>query len=620
MYTQCPACKTVFRLHPDQINAAQGQVRCSRCHTIFNAVDNLFRQPETATAPEEIPATSTVVADEAELNHAPAHPPQMPEDAVAAGDDAIEKAIADTIGAAFPDIEADIASLQMTLADSSGEGEKEAPQGRLAEVPKEPIANSEETPLIEIEAEGLFEQEALADAIEEDETDSPLSEIAFEPEDAQELQPIQPGDEIAQETAEEIDHTAPLEALHPEEETAGNSAVMNEDDSAKEAVHIFADEPHEASLSFQEDEPLEKPQTEEPPPSKEDEIEVAAQAKDEGGFDEELLSIFDEKTPENGAELQLTPEPTSLLHTAGSESLSVEETAENSAAAMSRPRPAETSSWDPFSEENIEALLTASEDNEPLDDGAVFEEERSRDPIISADELDLAAWSDPAPDMEDEEELLSQRLPEDSELDELDLDKFEMSSESQSTDKLPEPETEPHTPTAERPGYSLPLEQEPKRGSISGTLLWGSGIVLMLAGLAMQYLYYHRMALAENAQLRPVLAQMCQYTGCHLPPRRDLAKIELGNHLVQFHPRYVDSLLITATLVNHADFTQPYPIVEVVMTDLEQKQIARRRFLPSDYLVGDNAGEGLRAETEVPLMLEVLDPGKKAVGFEFKFY
>ena len=56
------------------------------------------------------------------------------------------------------------------------------------------------------------------------------------------------------------------------------------------------------------------------------------------------------------------------------------------------------------------------------------------------------------------------------------------------------------------------------------------------------------------------------------------------------------------------------------MTDLEQKQIARRRFLPSDYLVGDNAGEGLRAETEVPLMLEVLDPGKKAVGFEFKFY
>ncbi len=94
----------------------------------------------------------------------------------------------------------------------------------------------------------------------------------------------------------------------------------------------------------------------------------------------------------------------------------------------------------------------------------------------------------------------------------------------------------------------------------------------------------------------------------------------MSKHLVQVHPRYVHSLLITATLVNRADFAQPYPVVEVIMTDLEQKQVARRRFLPREYLIGDKSERLLPPETEVPLILEVVDPGKDAVGFEFNFY
>ncbi len=142
----------------------------------------------------------------------------------------------------------------------------------------------------------------------------------------------------------------------------------------------------------------------------------------------------------------------------------------------------------------------------------------------------------------------------------------------------------------------------------------------MLAGLAFQYIYYHRATLAEEPGLRPALAHLCELTGCQLPPQRELSRIELSKHLVQVHPRYVHSLLITATLVNRADFAQPYPVVEVIMTDLEQKQVARRRFLPREYLIGDKSERLLPPETEVPLILEVVDPGKDAVGFEFNFY
>jgi len=41
MHTQCPDCRTVFRVTPDQLRAADGRVRCGRCKEVFNANDNL---------------------------------------------------------------------------------------------------------------------------------------------------------------------------------------------------------------------------------------------------------------------------------------------------------------------------------------------------------------------------------------------------------------------------------------------------------------------------------------------------------------------------------------------------------------------------------------------------
>jgi predicted Zn finger-like uncharacterized protein len=56
MLTQCPECKTTFRLNVTQLKAAGGRVRCSRCHTVFDALDNLF---EPTPPVEEQPAAQT---------------------------------------------------------------------------------------------------------------------------------------------------------------------------------------------------------------------------------------------------------------------------------------------------------------------------------------------------------------------------------------------------------------------------------------------------------------------------------------------------------------------------------------------------------------------------------
>ena len=49
--TQCPQCGTHFKISEAQRNAHQGKVRCGKCQTIFNAVENLYTPPQQLALP-----------------------------------------------------------------------------------------------------------------------------------------------------------------------------------------------------------------------------------------------------------------------------------------------------------------------------------------------------------------------------------------------------------------------------------------------------------------------------------------------------------------------------------------------------------------------------------------
>jgi len=53
MYTECPHCHTLFRIRMDQLAAADGHARCSRCAKVFDALSHLH---ETVPGPPEQPA------------------------------------------------------------------------------------------------------------------------------------------------------------------------------------------------------------------------------------------------------------------------------------------------------------------------------------------------------------------------------------------------------------------------------------------------------------------------------------------------------------------------------------------------------------------------------------
>ena len=159
-----------------------------------------------------------------------------------------------------------------------------------------------------------------------------------------------------------------------------------------------------------------------------------------------------------------------------------------------------------------------------------------------------------------------------------------------------------------------------ERSHFGRNLAKGAIIFALLLLLGVQWLYFNRTSLAAQADWRPGLESLCSFLRCELPLRVDLSRIELVNRDVRKHPRVAGALLINATLVNHADFPQPYPILEVTFMNSSGTPVAARRFNPVEYL-GDQADikAGMPVDTALQVMLEIEDPGEDAVSFQFEF-
>jgi predicted Zn finger-like uncharacterized protein len=145
-------------------------------------------------------------------------------------------------------------------------------------------------------------------------------------------------------------------------------------------------------------------------------------------------------------------------------------------------------------------------------------------------------------------------------------------------------------------------------------------LVLLVLLMCAQWIFFNRAELASNKDWRPYLEQACTYLHCSLPLQVDLTQLELLQRDVRQHPRVEEALLVNATLSNQADFTQPYPVLEVSFTDLGGNTVAARRFRPIEYMIDSyTIKRGMPPGEPVPVVLEIVDPGKSAASYQFGF-
>ena len=159
-----------------------------------------------------------------------------------------------------------------------------------------------------------------------------------------------------------------------------------------------------------------------------------------------------------------------------------------------------------------------------------------------------------------------------------------------------------------------------RRSGSWGKALWMVGIMALTATLLAQVIYFERDLLMRHSAARPYLQELCAVVGCDLQPQRDVTQIELLSRRISSHAQIENALMITGRMINQAPFAQPYPALELRLSDLQGRVVAARRFSPEEYLQpGLDPNGRMAPDQPVVLGLEVLDPGGHAMTFEFEF-
>lgn len=181
---------------------------------------------------------------------------------------------------------------------------------------------------------------------------------------------------------------------------------------------------------------------------------------------------------------------------------------------------------------------------------------------------------------------------------------------------VPEPRAPSVAPRLATPEFARTV----RTFSAQGKWPWRIGVALLLPLLGAQIAYAQRHELLRSTVTRPWLERACNVLHCRLPLAHDSDGLVLLSRDVRPHPSVPNALIISATLRNVTGQRLAFPTVEITLADLDEHRIAMRRFAPSEY-IGDahTIAAGLAAGAASSLVFEVVDPGKNAVAYEFRF-
>jgi predicted Zn finger-like uncharacterized protein len=153
--------------------------------------------------------------------------------------------------------------------------------------------------------------------------------------------------------------------------------------------------------------------------------------------------------------------------------------------------------------------------------------------------------------------------------------------------------------------------------------LWFAAVAVLVLLLLAQLAYAFRDRLAAQwPASRPLLERMCSAAGCTVawPKRTDLLAIEASD--LQADPARPNIIVLTATLRNRGSVGVARPALELTLTNAQDQAIARRIFLPADYLPGAADASGpMQALAEVDVRLELDTADLRPAGYRlFLFY
>ena len=150
-----------------------------------------------------------------------------------------------------------------------------------------------------------------------------------------------------------------------------------------------------------------------------------------------------------------------------------------------------------------------------------------------------------------------------------------------------------------------PLDKGWRRKPFSWTAFALS--VFLLLVLLGQSVYFLRTDIAAlYPQTKPLLTQACQILKCTVPLPQQIDLLTIDDSDMQEHLTYQNVLIFSSTLINHANFAQAYPNIELTLTNTDDEPVLRRTFKAADYLQSPtSAAVGIAAKEEMRIKLQL---------------
>lgn len=177
--------------------------------------------------------------------------------------------------------------------------------------------------------------------------------------------------------------------------------------------------------------------------------------------------------------------------------------------------------------------------------------------------------------------------------------------------------------SAPQPELPPVLQNAPEEsGRLSSRYVWAGMITVMSLVALVQVAWFNRdRLLYEYPQSVPWVEKLCERLQCDVIRFRDPSAIKLLYREVRMHPRYLNALQVSATIVNQAESIQPYPEIELVIYDTNGQVISHGRFTPAEYLkAGTNPAAGMPPDLPVSFVLGLSGMVREAASFAFQFY
>jgi hypothetical protein len=168
-------------------------------------------------------------------------------------------------------------------------------------------------------------------------------------------------------------------------------------------------------------------------------------------------------------------------------------------------------------------------------------------------------------------------------------------------------------------------ESTPPKGRVPRALLGAAAAVLGLLALAQVIVAFRAEILAQYPQARPALGQLCKVFNCTVgwPTRADQLAV-IGTEL-QSLPG-TSAFELTTVVRNRGSVTLALPAIELTLSDTLNRTVARKVFVPADYLAGESDPQaqmdaGLQAGADLTIRIAFEASGINAAGFVvYPFY